>query len=151
MKFSESIDIPNEQIVVETVHSFVFVNLRPFLKYHLLISPKRIVKQLVNLSKEELNDLFETVQKCEKAFAFYTTHFTITVQDGEFAGQTVSHVHVHLIPRLKEDISVNNEIYKEGSLETNIDDEGKIRKNRSLEEMKKESEFLRTKFSEIFK
>lgn len=28
---------------------------------------------------------------------------TITIQDGPLAGQTVPHVHIHIIPRYKDD------------------------------------------------
>jgi hypothetical protein len=35
----------------------------------------------------------------------------ITCQDGPQAGQTVAHVHIHLIPRKKGDFEKNDEIY----------------------------------------
>ena len=35
----------------------------------------------------------------------------ITCQDGPQAGQTVAHVHIHLIPRKKRDFEKNDEIY----------------------------------------
>jgi bis(5'-adenosyl)-triphosphatase len=40
--------------------------------------------------------------------------FTIAVQDGQDAGQTVAHVHVHVIPRIKDDMgegAAMDEIY----------------------------------------
>lgn len=150
MQFSEKHTITKEQIIKETSFSFVFVNIRPFLPYHLLISPKRICKSLVDLSPEETTDLFFTVQKCMRGLSFYASDFTINIQDGKAAGQTVPHVHVHLIPRLIGDLKVNNNIYKEGAFESNIDDEGKIRENRTISEMKIESDFLRSKFEEFF-
>lgn len=150
MKFSDNIDISEDRIILKTEYSFIFVNIRPFLPYHILISPKRIVKQMVQLNKEELNDLFETAQRSMKALSFYSEDFTLNVQDGVAAGQTVPHLHIHLIPRLNKDLPVNNEIYREGSLQTNIDDEGKIRTNRTLSEMSEEVKFLRPKFQKVF-
>ncbi|KAJ3283107.1 hypothetical protein HK104_010554 [Borealophlyctis nickersoniae] len=38
---------------------------------------------------------------------------TVTLQDGPFAGQTVAHVHVHIIPRKQGDWANNDEIYPE--------------------------------------
>lgn len=40
-----------------------------------------------------------------------TTSSTVTVQDGEFAGQTVKHLHCHIMPRRKGDFKFNDEIY----------------------------------------
>lgn len=136
MQFGPEITIGEEQIIVETKFSFVFVNIRPFLKYHVLVAPKRVSKYLVELSEEEYLDLWQTVKQTIKSMSFFATDFSVTVQDGSFAGQTVPHVHVHIIPRLEDDLPENNMIYQKGALETNIDDEGKIRKNRTAEEMK---------------
>lgn len=40
-----------------------------------------------------------------------TTSSTVTVQDGEFAGQTVKHLHCHIMPRRQGDFEFNDEIY----------------------------------------
>lgn len=37
-------------------------------------------------------------------------------QDGPQAGQTVSHVHIHVLPRRSGDFTKNDEIYDEVSL-----------------------------------
>lgn len=36
---------------------------------------------------------------------------TITIQDGAIAGQTVPHVHIHIIPRFKDDYLSNDDVY----------------------------------------
>lgn len=40
-----------------------------------------------------------------------TTSSTVTVQDGELAGQTVRHVHCHVMPRRVGDFTNNDDIY----------------------------------------
>ncbi len=40
-----------------------------------------------------------------------TNSSTVTVQDGEFAGQTVKHLHCHIMPRRQGDFKFNDEIY----------------------------------------
>lgn len=150
MYFSEKIEIPDDQIIVQTKFSFVFVNIRPFLPFHLLISPKRIVERVVNLSVEEANDLFDTVRKTMKGMSFHASDFTVTIQDGSSAGQTVPHVHIHIIPRLSGDLAENNDIYKEGAFESDIDSKGIFRKDRSSHKMKEEADFLRSKFQTLF-
>ena len=59
---------------------------------------------------------------------------TIAIQDGKHAGQTVDHLHVHLIPRFENDFEDNDDVYR--GIES-------PRKDRSLEEMEKEAEMLR--------
>ncbi|KAK3190463.1 Dinucleoside triphosphate hydrolase [Lecanicillium sp. MT-2017a] len=68
--------------------------------------------RLTDLSPAETADLFATVQLAQKmlARAYFKTpepkagSFTIAVQDGPDAGQTVPHLHVHVIPRVKDDL-----------------------------------------------
>ncbi|RLN45876.1 hypothetical protein BBJ28_00022256 [Nothophytophthora sp. Chile5] len=38
---------------------------------------------------------------------------TVCMQDGEAAGQTVKHVHIHVIPRFRQDFERNDDIYTE--------------------------------------
>ena len=42
-----------------------------------------------------------------------TTSLTLVVQDGADAGQSVPHVHVHLLPRRAGDFANNDDIYGE--------------------------------------
>ena len=89
------------------------MNLKPLLPGHVLVSPHRVVPRLTDLTTDEVTDLFATVQKVEKMLARVTFSdsaagtvgkpkdgsFNIAVQDGAEAGQTIPHVHCHIIPR----------------------------------------------------
>ena len=46
-------------------------------------------------------------------------HTTTYTQDGRDAGQTVEHVHIHVIPRRAGDFQQNDEIYTHVRLLTN--------------------------------
>lgn len=131
--------IPDEHIIYQTECSFIFVNIRPFLKHHILISPKRIVDRVYGLTEFETKDLFECVRFCSIAMKNIFTGYTINIQDGVDAGQKVFHVHVHFVPRSKNDLKVNNEIYASGNLDYD-------REDRSFIEMKEEAMFLRSLF-----
>ena len=79
-----------------------FVNLKPLLPGHVLVSPARCVQQLHELSVAEVADLWRSVRVVQRIVedAHGATGAEIGVQDGKLAGQTVPHVHVHILPRL---------------------------------------------------
>lgn len=56
-----------------------------------LVATRRCVRRLKDLKPEEIVDFFMTVCKCQRLLEehYQTTSSTVTVQDGEFAGQTV--------------------------------------------------------------
>ncbi|KAK4194772.1 HIT-like domain-containing protein, partial [Triangularia verruculosa] len=98
------------QIFLLTPFSFALVNLKPLLPGHVLVCPLKPHKRLTSLSPEELLDLWKTVQKVQTMLARHyfpspglpeQGSFNIAVQDGAEAGQTVPHVHVHVIPRIR--------------------------------------------------
>ncbi len=136
MNFGEHI-IPESCVVYKTEHTFVFVNIRPFLPYHLLISPIVKYTRLVDVPLDVYQDMMQTIQKIMKAFTSLGDAYSLILQDGEAAGQTVKHLHFHLIPRKHGDLKNNNEIYEKVS---GIDS---VKPNRSIAFMEKETEFLK--------
>lgn len=56
-----------------------------------LVSTLRVTHRLVDLTKEEIEDLFQTVVKIQRIVEqeYKANSSTVTVQDGPFAGQTV--------------------------------------------------------------
>ncbi|KAF2824402.1 HIT-like protein [Ophiobolus disseminans] len=87
-------------------HSFAIVNLKPLLPGHVLVSPRRIVPRFNDLSAAEVQDLFLTVQRVSRMVerVFGASSLNIAIQDGVDAGQSVPHVHAHIIPRKKDDL-----------------------------------------------
>ncbi|EXJ80840.1 hypothetical protein A1O3_07126 [Capronia epimyces CBS 606.96] len=85
--------------------SFGLVNLKPLLPGHVLICPVRCVPRLAQLSPAETADLFKTAQRVSRTLErlYSASAFNIAVQDGVDAGQSVPHVHVHVIPRRRGD------------------------------------------------
>jgi bis(5'-adenosyl)-triphosphatase len=120
-----------------------------------LLIPRRVVPRLADLNQEEITDLFLSVQQVGNIIekAYHAKALTISLQDGKSAGQSVAHVHVHILPRTgKEYGGVNDEVYpkleeNEGKLESDLKGgwEGlkdEDRKARSMEDMEKEAEWL---------
>ena len=86
--------------------SFAFTNLRPVIPGHVLVSPKRVVGRLTSMTDQEVQDLFKMAKQVGEAILIAHPHadsLTVTVQDGPSAGQTVPHVHVHIMPRWQTD------------------------------------------------
>ena len=99
---------PIEKAIVfyATEHSFAFTNLKPVVPGHVLVSPYRVVRRLSDLSLPEVQDLFTSARLVGDAILKAHPHadsLTFTVQDGPSAGQTVGHVHVHVMPRWATD------------------------------------------------
>ncbi|OCF34645.1 bis(5'-adenosyl)-triphosphatase [Kwoniella heveanensis CBS 569] len=87
------------------------VNLKPLLPGHVLIVPKRVVPRLADLNSNEVTDLFLAVQHVGKVLegVYKAKALTVSLQDGAVAGQSVPHVHIHIIPRHPEDYEGEND------------------------------------------
>jgi diadenosine tetraphosphate (Ap4A) HIT family hydrolase len=72
---------------------------------HTLVVPRRHVGSLFELSPAERDDLFAMVARARERLAaeMAPAGYNVGVNDGAAAGQTVPHVHVHLIPRYDGD------------------------------------------------
>jgi len=103
------------QVFFRSTLSFALVNKKPVVPGHVLVSPIRCVERFSQLNPEEINDLFLSTQLvARKIEEFYQAKsLSIAVQDGEYAGQTVKHVHVHILPRTPGDFEENDTIYHE--------------------------------------
>uniref|UniRef100_A0A182MAY5 Nitrilase and fragile histidine triad fusion protein NitFhit n=1 Tax=Anopheles culicifacies TaxID=139723 RepID=A0A182MAY5_9DIPT len=141
------IHIQPETIFYVSEHSFAFTNIRCVVPGHVLVSTKRAAARLPDLSPAEISDFFQTVCKVEKAAErlYDATSSTVTVQDGPDAGQTVFHVHCHVMPRHVGDFPENDQIYGE----LNRHDKEPERERRPIEEMAAEAARFREEMSKM--
>lgn len=81
-------------------------NIAPILPGHSLVIPKWHIQSLIDLSDEELYEMITFGRNVVKKLliAFHAQAFNWTIQEGEEAGQTVLHLHLHLIPRKPKDL-----------------------------------------------
>jgi diadenosine tetraphosphate (Ap4A) HIT family hydrolase len=72
---------------------------------HTLVIPKRHAASFFELTAEERSDLLALLDaaKADLDREFSPQGYNIGVNDGAAAGQTVGHVHIHLIPRFAGD------------------------------------------------
>ncbi|KAA8650674.1 HIT family protein [Aspergillus tanneri] len=94
------------QVFHQTPLTIALVNLKPILPGHVLVSPRRIVPRVSDLTATETSDLFLTVRRVGRMIerVYGASSLNIAVQDGVDAGQSVPHVHAHIIPRKKTDL-----------------------------------------------
>jgi len=95
--------------------SIAFVNRKCVVPGHVLVIPIRRALRLTDLLPDEISDLFLTVQKVQRGMELFhqTSSSTVTVQDGPDAGQSIKHVHVHILPRRQGDFVENDQVYRE--------------------------------------
>ena len=138
------IKISGAHVVLTSRHAYVAVNRKPVLPYHLLVIPRRpSAVRLGDLTPEENADFFNLLAKAQKLAEHVTgaTSSTVTVQDGPEAGQSVRHLHAHILARKNGDFEKNDEIYDR--LASHDHGEEGERGWRTPEEMAKEASFLR--------
>ncbi|MFI0398678.1 MAG: HIT family protein [Thiolinea sp.] len=92
-------------IVVENVFHMVIRDRYPVSVGHSLIIPKRHVASLFDLTTEEFNALYELLHTTRQQLdaEYQPEGYNVGVNVGETAGQTVFHLHVHVIPRYAGD------------------------------------------------
>ncbi len=79
----------------------------PVTEFHMLIIPKRHVATYFDLNLSEVTAVHHMLVGMKKAIETKdnsVTGFNIGVNAGMDAGQSIFHVHVHLIPRRKGDV-----------------------------------------------
>jgi diadenosine tetraphosphate (Ap4A) HIT family hydrolase len=92
--------------ILSSANAFAIYDRFPVNPGHALIIPSRHCADYFDLSEEEqaacvklLNNVKAVIEK-----EFKPDGFNIGINIGEYAGQTVPHVHIHLIPRYKGDV-----------------------------------------------
>jgi histidine triad (HIT) family protein len=93
-------DIPAAK-VFENEHVLAFLDISQVTKGHTLVIPKIHKENLYELTPEIAGKLFEVVPSIAKAIKteFKPVGLNSVNNNGELAGQSVFHFHLHLIPR----------------------------------------------------
>ena len=88
-------------VVLDEEHCMAFMDLMPQSPGHTLIIPREPAENILDLSAEGLAHLAATTQRVAKAVkaAFDPAGLMIAQLNGVDAGQTVFHIHFHVIPR----------------------------------------------------
>lgn len=73
---------------------------------HLEIVPKTHVASFFDLSEKQLVELFWLLKEARRVIEekYHPDSYNIGINDGKAAGQTIRHLHLHLIPRYQGDV-----------------------------------------------
>ncbi|XP_053622167.1 nitrilase and fragile histidine triad fusion protein NitFhit isoform X2 [Plodia interpunctella] len=145
--------VPDTCVFYKTRLSYAFVNLRCVIPGHVLVAPLRSAERNNDLTEEEADDFYKTIRLVQKLMekVHDTQSCTVTIQDGPDAGQTVKHLHCHIMPRRKGDFIQNDLIYLELAKHDQWRGGGPSKPARSLEEMQTEAAMLRKELQIMMK
>ncbi len=92
--------------ILENKVGFVVEDIYPVSKGHMLIIPHREYQDYFQSTLEEFTGLNELLIQAKNYVQekFSPDGFNVGINCGENAGQTVMHMHIHLIPRYKNDV-----------------------------------------------
>ncbi len=90
----------DRKLLAETDHVAAFEDAYPSTPGHVLVIPRRHVGRVLELTEEEFLDLWYVArEQMHRLEATSPDAFTIGINDGQAAGQTIAHVHLHVMPR----------------------------------------------------
>ena len=97
-------DIPSYTLYEDNLFK-VFLDLSPTSFGHALLIPKEHYANLFELEDEIASKIFVLAKKVASAMktSLQCDGFNLLQNNGEIAGQTMFHFHIHLIPRYKDD------------------------------------------------
>ena len=95
----------DKQKIHETKTEYVIYSCRPANKGQCLVIPKRHVKNIRELSPEESASLLKTVRLVSIKLHEYLkpAGFNYGFNEEECSGQSIEHLHFHIMPRYKDD------------------------------------------------
>jgi len=97
--------IPASRIVAQDSLVFVVRDACPVSPGHTLIIPRRHIASFFEITEAERASTFNLLgqEKLQLDVEFSPQGYNIGINDGASAGQTIPHLHIHLIPRYQGD------------------------------------------------
>lgn len=98
--------VDNDLWFCESENFVAIYNIAPILPGHSMIIPKNHYSNVLDMDNDKLSEMMIFSREVINilTIAFKAESYNWTIQDGEPAGQTVDHVHMHIIPRTEGDL-----------------------------------------------
>lgn len=99
-------NIDEKRIIAENEGAFAFYDGFPVSQGHILVIPKKHFSNYFEADQKTKDELWKLIDECKEIVdkKLNPDGYNIGINCGEAAGQTVMHLHIHLIPRYKGDI-----------------------------------------------
>ena len=97
---------PGRQLIVESEFGFAAFDRHPASNGHFLVIPYRHFASYFDIQDDEREDLWTLVAKGKVVVdkEWNPDGYNIGINVGEAAGQSIHHLHIHVIPRYKGDV-----------------------------------------------
>jgi diadenosine tetraphosphate (Ap4A) HIT family hydrolase len=97
--------IPEDRLIETAAHAFAMPDAYPVSPGHTLVVVRRHVADVFEVIPDELADVAQLIMSAKKRIdhEFQPQGYNVGVNVGQSAGQTIMHVHFHLIPRYPGD------------------------------------------------
>lgn len=95
-------EIPSS-IVYEDDKVLAFNDINPQAPIHIIVIPKKHVDSIIEADSDTVKDLFNAINKIAKDKGLDKDGFRVITNCGENAGQTVKHLHFHILAGTKLD------------------------------------------------
>src|SRR5512139_2674611 len=106
MTTSPFLAVPPSEWVAANALAFAVADRYPVSPGHTLVIPRRLIQTWFDASPEEQTAIFQLVDDVKRKLdaELSPDGYNIGINAGEAAGQTVMHLHVHVIPRYRGDV-----------------------------------------------
>ncbi len=93
------------KVVYEDDIAIGVLDIHPRAPGHVVLFPKNHVHSILDVQSGQIGPLFEGVQQVTDLLKrkINPEGFTVGINHGEVAGQEIAHLHIHVIPRWKND------------------------------------------------
>jgi diadenosine tetraphosphate (Ap4A) HIT family hydrolase len=97
--------LPPERIIDSSRYGVLVRDGLPISPGHTLIIPKRHIGSFFELEADEQAELLDLMRRARAAIEqeYHPQGYNVGINDGAAAGQTIPHLHIHLIPRHQGD------------------------------------------------
>ena len=95
--------------IFETKKTIILSNKYPYSSGHLLVVPKRHINDITKLTSKEREELFNLIDLSVYLLDIYMKPdgYNIGCSVGEIAGESIAHLHFHVLPRFSGDVGWN--------------------------------------------
>jgi len=98
-----------EEILAENEYAQIVADNSPVSNGHCLVVPRRHIKTLFEASKEENHAFYELIQEAREIIlkqGYKPDGYNIGSNNDIAAGQSIFHLHIHVIPRYAGDVEL---------------------------------------------